>query len=199
MKKQAVLLGVLIAVLFLPLASFASVGVGIGTGKIQVDKLLQPGQIYPLPPLTVINTGDEPSEYNVSISYLTGQAELKPDAKWFAYEPTHVYLTANDSKLIGITLTLPVNARPGDYFAYLQAQPMKVDAAPGSTSIGVAAAAKLYFTVAPANIWQGIYYRFIYLYAKYSPWDTVILAIIAGAALILIFKKFFKIQIGIKK
>ena len=199
MKKQAVLLGVLIAVLFLPLASFASVGVGVGMGKIQVDKLLFPGQIYHLPPLIVKNTGNVPSEYNVSVDYLTDQTELKPDAEWFTYKPTQVYLTANSSKTVGITLTLPVNARPGEYFAYLQAQPMKADAAPGSTYIAPAAAVKLYFTVATANVWQGIYYRFIYLYAQYSPWDTVILAIIIGAALVLVFKKYFKTKIRMKK
>ncbi len=42
---------------------FARIGVGVGTGKITIDENLKPGIIYKLPPLTVVNTGDEASDY----------------------------------------------------------------------------------------------------------------------------------------
>jgi P pilus assembly chaperone PapD len=200
MKKLiSISLAAIIAMLILPFAASASIGVGVGTGKIQVDKPFMPGQIYTVPSILVVNTGTEPSEYTVSIDYPGGQTQLKPDSKWFTFEPLQFALQPNQSQKVQIKMTLPVNTAPGDYFAYLEAHPVSKTAASGSTTIGVAAAVKFYFTVAPANIFQGMYYRFIYFYSLYSPWDTVILAILAAAVLVLVFKRYFNIQIGVKK
>jgi len=99
---------------------------------------------------------------------------------------------------VQIKLTLPVKTNPGNYFAYLEAHPVKKTVSSGGTTIGVAAAAKLYFTVAPANIFQGIYYRFISIYSRYHPWDTIILAVIFTATLIWLLSKKFKFQIAKK-
>ena len=200
MKKLITIsLAAMIAMLIFPFAAFGSVGVGVGTGKIQVDKPLKPGSIYIVPPLTVINTGSEPSEYTVSIDYSGNQTQLKPNKEWFSFEPLQFHLEPNQSQVVQIKMTLPIKTAPGDYFAYLQAQPTKKTATAGSATVGVAAAAKLYFTVVPANIWQGMYYRFIYLYSRYSPWDTIILVMLGAAALILVVKRYFKIQIGVEK
>ncbi len=200
MKKLiAISLAAIMAMAIFPSAVFGSVGVGVGTGKIQVAKPLKPGSVYVVPPLTVINTGTEPSEYTVSIDYSGVQMQLKPSKEWFSFEPLQFALQPNQTQVVQIKMTLPIKTAPGDYFAYLQAQPTKTAATGRGTTIGVAAAAKLYFTVVPANIWQGIYYRFIYFYSRFSPWDTVILVILAFAALIILFKKYFNIQIGVKK
>lgn len=203
MKKFIIPLAVIITALILPFAVFGSIGVGVGTGKIQVDKPLKPGSVYVVPPLTVINTGSEPSEYTVSIDYSGNQTQLKPNKEWFSFEPLQFYLEPNQSQIVQIKMTLPIKTVPGDYFAYLQAQPIKKTAAAGSATIGVAAAAKLYFEVVPANIWQGIYYRVASLLKMYSPWTWVVLALVAGAAIIvgirILFKKFFKLQIKISK
>ena len=199
MKKLITIsLAAIIAMLIFPFAVFGSVGVGVGTGKIQVDKPLKPGSVYIVPPLTVINTGDEPTEYTVSIDYSGNQTQLKPNKEWFSFEPLQFALQPNQSQVVQIKMTLPIKTVPGDYFAYLQAQPTKKTATVGDTTIGVAAAAKLYFTIAPANIFQGIYYRFISIYTRYHPWDTIVLAIIFVAILILLFRKRFKIQIAKK-
>lgn len=199
MKKLITIsLAAIIAMLIFPFAVFGSVGVGVGTGKIQVDKPLNPGSVYIVPPLTVINTGSEPSEYTVSIDYSGNQTQLKPNKEWFSFEPLQFALQPNQSQVVQIKMTLPIKTVPGDYFAYLQAQPTKKTATAGSATIGVAAAAKLYFTIAPANIFQGIYYRFISIYTRYHPWDTIVLAIIFVAILILLFRKRFKIQIAKK-
>ena len=190
---------VLFAVLFLfvPIVVFGRIGVGVGIGKIQVDEPLKPGIIYDLPSLPVLNTGDEPGEYEVSVEYHEGVPQIRPDREWFHFEPQSFHLESGGVQTVKITLTLPAKTQPGDYFAYLEGHPVKKSEV-GQTSVGVAAAAKLYFTVAPANIFQGIYYRFISLYSRYHPWDTIVLVIIILAILITIFRKKFKIQIAKK-
>ncbi len=200
MKKLVTIsLAAIIAMLIFPFAVFGSVGVGVGTGKIQVDKPLKPGSIYNAPPLTVINTGSEPSEYTVSIDYSGNQTQLKPNKEWFSFEPLQFHLEPNQSQIVQIKMTLPIKTVPGDYFAYLQAQPTKKTTTAGSTTIGVAAAAKLYFTIAPANIWQGIYYRVVSFWTMYSPWTWVILGIVLAAVVITLFRKFFAFQIAVRK
>ncbi len=198
MKKLIIPLAAIITALILPFVTFGSIGVGVGTGKIQVDELLKPGLIYTIPSLTVVNTGDEPSEYTVSIDYRGNQTELKPNKEWFSFEPLQFHLEPNMSQVVQIKLTLPVKTNPGDYFAYLQGQPIQKTSTTGGATIGVAAAAKLYFTVAPANIWQGIYYRFTGLYSRYHPWDTIVLAVIFVAVLIQFLSRKFKFQIAKK-
>ena len=96
-----------------------------------------------------------------------------------------------------VKLALPMKMNPGKYFAYLEAHPV-ITAGPGTT-IGIAAATKTYFTVEPANIWQAIGWRVSTFLAVYAPWTYVVLAIIAGAVLIALFRRFFALQIGIRR
>lgn len=185
--------------LILPVLAFARIGVGVGTGKIQVGEPLKPGLIYTLPSFTVFNSGDEPSEYGVGIQFHENQPEMRPLKEWFNFEPSQFYLEPGQSQVVQIKLTLPVKGvKPGDYFVFLQGFPVKKTTA-GGTSVGVAAAAKLYFTVAPANFFAGIYYRIGSFFALYSPWSWVVLGMVLAAILIVLFKKHFAFQIGVKK
>jgi len=187
---------------FLPVLVLARIGVGVGTGKIVVDQPLKPGLIYTLPSLVVLNTGDEPGEYGVSIEYHEGQETnpemgLKPAKEWLSFEPEKFHLEPGQAQQVKIKLSLPVKGvKPGQYFAYLEGHPVKKDVA-GQTTIGVAAAAKLYFRVAPANFFVGVYYRIASLFALYSPWSYVVLAIVVTAILIALFRRFFSFNIGI--
>lgn len=195
--KKTILVFLSVALLA-PLLASAKIGVGVGTGKIVVDQPMKPGSIYTLPSIVILNTGDEPSEYGVAVQFRENQPEIKPPKEWFSFKPSNFHLEPGQSQLVQIKLTLPVSGvKSGDYFAFLQGYPVMKQSF-GGTSIGVAAAAKLYFTIAPSNIFQGIYYRFLNLYSHYHPWDTIILAIIFIIALILLFKKCFKIQIARK-
>lgn len=188
----------LIAVFVFPMMTFAAIGVGVGIGKIEIDKPVKPGGVYDLTSLVVLNTGDEPADYEITTAYQSGQSELKPQQEWFSFSPSPFHLKPGEVQNVKVKLTLPIQAKPGDYFAYLQAEPAKKVNTAGGASIGVAAATKLYFKVVPANTFQGIYYRFIFLYARYSPWDTVVLAIIVAAFLLGFIKKYFKFQIARK-
>ena len=90
-----------------------------------------------------------------------------------------------------------MKVKPGDYFCYLEAHPI-IKARPGTT-IGVAAATKTYFTVAPANIWQAIYYKTSSYFAMNAPWSYIVLAVVITAIFLAIIRRFFSFKINIRK
>lgn len=183
---------------FFPSAVFANIGVGVNTGKIQVDEKLKAGMIYKLPPITVINTGDEPAEYETSVAYHQDQPELRPEQDWFIFTPQKFHLEPGKAQLVEIKINLPIKIEPGNYFAYLEGHPVAV-VQKGTTSLGVAAASKLYFTVVPANIFYGIYYKIATFFSVYAPWPQRVVIAILVIGLLVLFKKFFNIQINLKK
>ncbi len=185
-------------ILLLPGVVFATIGVGVGSGKITVDEKLKAGSIYELPSVPVLNTGDEPAEYGMSVEYHQDQPQLKPLPEWFNFVPSSFRLEPKKSQLVKITLNLPLKATPGDYFAYLKAHPVQKDV-PGQASIGIAAATKLYFVVAPSNIFQGLYYRIISVLRRYSPWTYVVLTIAAVGILLSLIQRRFSFSVGIKR
>lgn len=198
MTNKAFRLAVLLAVLALPAGAFASLGVGVGSGKISIDQRLNPGGIYELPALPVLNTGDQPADYGVSIEFNEVQSELKPTREMFSFSPATFHLEPGKSQVVRISLNLPVKTAPGNYFAYIEAHPVQTSHA-GQATIGVAAAAKLNFTVAPANIFQGAYYRALSFMTLNAPWTYVGLAVLAAAVLVSLFRKFFKFSIGVSR
>ena len=183
--------------LLLPLVAFAGVGVGVNLGKIEIDTPLKPGGIYNFPSIGVINTGDTAGEYELAVTYHQDQPQLRPAQEWFNFSPAKFHLEPGQSQSVAVKLSLPVKVKPGDYFCYLEAHPI-IKAGPGTT-IGVAAATKTYFKVIPANIWQAMYYKVSSFLTIYAPWTYVVLAIVAAAFLIAIFRKFFAFRISIRK
>lgn len=199
MKTNKILLSLifLTAGCLITMPAIARVGVGVNLGKIEIDEPLKPGGIYNFPSLGVINTGDEPGDYELEVTYHQDQPQLRPAQEWFSFSPSSFHLEPGGSQGVAIKLSLPMKMKPGDYFAYLEAHPV-IKAGPGTT-IGIAAAAKTYFSVVPANIWQAIYYKTSSFFTIYAPWTYVVLAVLIAAIIIAIFKKFFAFQIGIRK
>jgi len=199
MKKLFICLTFLFAVFILfSNTVLAKIGVGVNTGKIQVDEKLKAGMIYKLPSITVINTGDEPAEYITSVAYHQNQPELRPEQNWFIFTPQKFHLDPGKGQLVEIKINLPLRIEPGNYFAYLESRPI-VTVKKGTTTLGVAAAAKLYFTVVPANIFYGIYYRIASFFSVYAPWPQRVVIVILIIVLLVLFRKFFNIQINLKK
>lgn len=199
MKKLFVVLFALLGICILSTAAYAAIGVGVGTGKIVVNDILKPGQIYILPSLTVLNTGDETATYKVSISYHEQQPELRPAENLFQFSPESFELAPGDAKVVGIKLNLPLKIEPGKYFAYLEASPDATTSTTSGTSVGVAAAAKLYFEIAPANVFQAIYYKLASLWVLYSPWTLRGTIFIGLIIIILLLRKFLNINISLRK
>jgi hypothetical protein len=188
----------LIGGLIFPFLAMARVGVGIGGGKIIVDEPLKAGTLYDVPPVTILNTGDEASDYEVDVAFHVEQQEIWPEREWFEFSPKEFYLEPGDAQLVEVRLNLPVKVLPGNYFAFIEGKPLKkATETSGGAHVGIAAASKFYFSVAPNNIFQGLYYRFLSLYNNAKPWSHVILVVVVLAILITIFKKTFKIQLSV--
>lgn len=197
MRKILLITLLLIPSFLIPNSVFPSIGVGVNLGQIKIDEPLKPGGIYNFPTIGVINTGDEPGDYELDITYHQDQPEIKPAKEWFNFNPSQFSLGPGESKNVAVKLSLPVKTKPGEYFAYLEARPV-VKSGPG-TVIGIAAAAKTYFTVAPANFWQAILWRLSSFVSVYAPWSYIILIIIIGAVVITLFRRRFSFQIGIRR
>jgi len=199
MKKLFGVLFAFVSLCLLATTAYASIGVGVGTGKIVVNDVLKPGQIYILPSLTVLNTGDETSSYKVSITYHEQQPELMPAQDLFQFSPETFELAPGEAKVVDIRLNLPLKIEPGKYFAYLEASPAATTSTASGTSVGVAAAAKLYFEIAPANIFVAIYYKLASLWTLYSPWTLWGTLLVGFIIIILLLKKFLNINISLRK
>lgn len=192
---KSLILSSLFLILSFSLA-FAKVGVGVGLGKVQIDEALSPGGIYNLPSLPVLNTGDEDMEYEVEVTYLSEQAEMKPSGEWFNFSPQKFPLAAGGSQTVDITLTLSVDARPGDYFAFLEAHPV---AEGEGVTIGVAAATKLNFTVKPKGVLGAAIERIRSLIEANRLAAYVVAGIVVGGGVILLGRRYLDIQIGFKR
>jgi hypothetical protein len=154
-------------------ASFANAGVGVMPGIIKVDQPLKPGGQYRLSSLQVVNTGNESTDYLVGVTTLGKQSELQPPEDFILFDPSEPFkLDAGANKVISISLSLPVNAKPGDYLAYIEAHP--VSNASGGTSIGVSAATKLYFTIVPTSTVAAIMNSISNFLDREAPWSYVI-------------------------
>lgn len=182
----------------LPASVFARIGVGVATGKIVVEDKLRPGMIYQFPPFTILNTGDVPSDFQADISYLEKQPQLRPPKQWFIFSPQKFHLDPGGAQVVDVKLNLPLRVEPGDYFAYLEGLPVVTPVA-GQTNVGIAAASKLYFTVLPGSFWEGIYYKGLSFWKVYSPWTERVALGLTAVTAYLLFRKFFKLQIGLKK
>ena len=184
-------------VLFLCVSlTLAKVGVGVGLGKIDVDEELSPGGIYNLPSLPVLNTGDEDGTYEVEVTYLTEQEEMRPAGEWFSFSPQSFFLAAGESQLVDISLTLPVDTRPGDYFAFLEAHPVVEGE---GVSIGVAAATKLNFNVAPKGVLGAAAERIRSLIEANRQVAYALGAIVVLVTVYSLGKRYLDVNVGIKK
>ena len=183
--------------LFPVINTFAKVGVGMGAGEIRLTESVKPGGIYKLPSVRVFNTGDETATYGMGIAYHQDHPELRPGKDWFLFSPATFTLGPNESQEVQITMVVPVKSLPGDYFSFIESGPVMSNQ-PG-TSVGVAVATKLFFTMVPANILQAMSYRVSAFFHTYAPWSWVGLGIFIFILLVLIFRRFFSLNISVRK
>lgn len=195
-KKLIWLMVLLLALLSSTGLAYAQeLGVGINTGKITVDEPMMPGGSYKLPSVGIINTGQVMTDYEMAISYHEGQPELKPAAAWFNFDPKTITLEPKQSKNIAITLHIPANARPGAYFVYLEAHPV---AKAGAVAIGIAAVARLYFTVKPANIFSALANQASAFIQDQAPYSWVVLGVILLVIIIILIRRFVRISLRVE-
>jgi hypothetical protein len=200
MKRAPGLLAMVLASLFsMCLATgvaLASVGVGITPGIIQVDEPLLPGGHYNLPSLQVMNTGTEAGDYEVVIARMGEQQELEPPAEYIVISPAQFHLEAGASQTVSLSLSIPAKARPGDYLAYIEAHPV---AEAGGTSVGVAAAAKLYFTIRPSNVWVGVTNAVGDFFTSTAPASYIVLGVVLVGVAAFFLRRHIRVDIRIRR
>ena len=196
--KYALLLLFTFVLIAFPKQVYSNVGVGVGNGKIEVKDKLKPGIIYSLPPLNVYNTGTVTSDYTVLLTFNEQQTQRKPEGSWIHFTPERFTLQPGKSQKVSMQLQLPFSVFPGNYFAYIEARPL-VQSPSGITTIGVAAASKLTFTVIPSNVFQAVYYRVLSLFITFAPWSYIVAASILSTLLIWLLSKKINLSIGVKK
>ncbi len=196
--RNAVLLSLtlLLGWVMAPQLSYADRGVGVSSGNIIVHDKLAPGRTYNLPSISVINTGDEPGTYEVVLSYLEGQKERRIPEEWVQFDPQSFFLEAKESQPIGISVNIPLRASPADYFAFIEAHPV-IEAT--GTTVGVAAATRLFFTVRPANLASAVTNRVRSFFETYSPEGYIGLGVLGGIVILFVGRRFIRIRIGVER
>jgi hypothetical protein len=177
--------------------ALGKIGVGMGAGEIHITEPIKPGGIYTLPNLRVFNTGDETTTYGMNVAYHQDHPELRPQKDWFTFKPSTFTVEPGQSQEIEITMMVPVKTVPGDYFAFVESGPV-ADNGPG-TSVGVAVATKLYFTVVYANLWDAFTNRITDFMVTYAPWSWIVLSLVLLSILGFIFVRFFSFNISFRK
>ena len=175
----------------------AKVGVGMGAGEIRVNEPVKLGGIYELPSVRIFNTGDETTTYGMNVAFHQDYHQLRPAKEWFSFNPATFTLEPGKSQEVSITMIVPLKGEPGDYFAFIESGPVPTNA-PG-TSVGVAVATKLFFTLVPANLFQAIGFRVSSFFETYSPWSWGGFAFIVIATLFFLFRKFFSFNVAMRK
>jgi len=175
----------------------SQIGVGIMPGVIRVDKPVLPGGQYKLPSLQVVNTGNVTSQYELVIVKMAKQIELQPPAEFISYSPKSFSIEPGANQVVSLSLDIPINAIPGDYLAYVEAHP--VSRSTGGTTIGIAAATKLYFTIMPASIFQALINTVTSAFSRAAPFSYIVLGIPVMGLTAFFAKRYIKLEIKLKR
>jgi hypothetical protein len=139
-----------LAVLAVPAAAQAGVGVGIQAGPVRLSGAAHAGGSYPLPAVYVVNSGTQDESLAIRIERVSpGNGRTVPPS-WVRPAGPSVTLSPNQSARIPLELVVPASARPGPYFSDVVVQE-GVPNSVGGASFGAGAATDLEFRVAPGS------------------------------------------------
>jgi hypothetical protein len=143
----AVLAGALVAV---PQAAQASVGVGIQAGAVRLSGAAHPGQSVALPGVSVVNAGTKPELIRVGVQRDPRGGGLPVPSSWVQPGVPSVQLAPHHAIRISLQLTVPAGAKPGAYLGDVVAT-ASGNLSVGHANLGAAAATLLEFRVAPGT------------------------------------------------
>lgn len=149
--RAAIVTGVVLAAGAVP--ALASVGTGVQSGPVVLAKAAKPGRTYKLPGVYVTNTGTLRTRYRFSIQRLPPKDPRKrtAPARWVAFRHRSMVLDPGQGKVMPMTLKVPKGARAAKYASDVVVTSVPRGSAFGGTSVGVASATALEFTVAAAK------------------------------------------------
>lgn len=175
----------------------ADIGVGVDLREISIDELLTPGNVYQLPAVGVINTGDRTSDYEVVVTYMNEQNEMTPPAAWFQFDPKRFSVEPGISKSIAISLHIPRDATAGDYFALIEAHPVVTGSS--GTVIAIAAATKLRFSVKEVSTAASMLNAIGDAFSNSSPYSYIGLGLVGAAILFFLIRRFFRFRFKVER
>jgi hypothetical protein len=174
------LVGTTIAAFSALLASAAGAvadrGVALDLGGIDVVQSLTPGGGYALPPLGVRNPGDEVASYRLVVSHAERQQGKLIPEQWLRFEPAELTLPPGKTAKVQMRLSLPAGADPGDYEGLLAARIVEKGS---GARVGAGAATKVSFSVEPATLLGGWWYRLRTAVSDNQPWAWLVPALLA--------------------
>jgi hypothetical protein len=173
----AVLAGALVAV---PQAAQASIGVGIQAGAVRLSGVAHPGQSVALPGVSVVNSGTHPESIRLSVQRLSrGPGRVVP-ASWIRFGSPVVQLAPKHAVRVSLELVVPKGAKPGAYLSDIVATGSSAgQVSAGHASLGAAAATLLVFRVAPGaapGFWSSVFTQTL--------WALLILIALAAVVLV---------------
>jgi hypothetical protein len=157
----------------LPAPATADTGVGVDLAEINIDEILTTGNVYNLPAVGVVNTGDR---------------------TWFQFDPQRFSLEAGTSKKVSISLHIPQDASPGQYFALIEAHPVLESS--GATTIGIAAATKLRFSVSRDIPVLSAIRNF---FRDHAPYSYIGVGLIVAVIVVLLLRRFFRFRLRVER
>jgi hypothetical protein len=175
----------------------AAIGVGTTTPEIVIDQDVQPGGIYRLPAIPVINTGTVRSDFKVFADRASQQSVHFADPKWITVAPKTISLEAGESGLVNATMKVPLRARPGEYQALLVAQPIALGA--GANTPNIQVGTKVMFRIAESNLLIGLYWRIRSLLEIWAPWSYIVLAAVTVLVLSFIIVRRYRVSLVVTR
>jgi hypothetical protein len=172
-----VLAGALVAV---PQAAQASIGVGIQAGAVRLSGVAHPGERVALPGVAVVNSGTHPESIRLSVHRLSkGPGRLVP-ASWIQFGTPVVQLEPKHAVRVPVELVVPAGAKLGAYLSDIVATGSNAGQAPaGHASLGAAAATLLEFRVTPSTapgFWSSVFTQTL--------WALLILIVLVAVVLV---------------
>jgi hypothetical protein len=154
----AVLAGALVA---MPQAAQASIGVGIQAGAVQLSGAAHPGESVALPGVSVVNSGTHPESIRLSVHRLSkGPGRVVP-ASWIKFGTPVVQLEPKHAVRVPVELVVPAGAKPGAYLSDIVATGSSAEqVSAGRASLGAGAATLLKFRVTPnaaPGFWSSVF------------------------------------------
>ena len=172
----AVLAGALVAV---PQAAQASVGVGIQAGAVRLSGVAHPGQSVALPGVSVVNSGSHPESIRLSVQRISKGPGRSVPASWIQFGAPVVQLEPKHAVRVSMELVVPADAKPGAYLSDIVATGSNAgQASAGHASLGAAAATLLEFRVTPSaapGFWWSVFTQTL--------WALLIVIVLAAVVL----------------
>ena len=181
----AVLAGALVAV---PQAAQASVGVGIQAGAVRLSGVAHPGQSLALPPVSVVNAGTRRETIRVAVQRDPRGGGRTVPPSWVRPGVPSVRLAPRHAIQISLELVVPAGARPGAYLSDIVATASGRPSA-GGASLGAAAATLLEFRVAPdpaPGFWWPVFTQTLW---------ALLIVILLAAVVLAVRKSGFRIRV----